>query len=452
MWVPTDSAQIEQAAKAGDLRETPSFDAKSDLPKPSRNADLAVDAAMATDGGVLLYGVAEDQHGEPTVPQPIELAGAGERIGQIVATSISEVPYIDVRAYTTETDPSKGYLAVIVPQSARAPHQVTVGGNLRYYGRGAKGHRVLTEAVIARLYRRREDWEQDRSELLATVVAHAGIPEADGAAYLHAFTRPVASDQELFERAVERLGGPHQVHQWMIGEATTSKLQGGYSPALGQSPYWDRRGADEWRLATRSEDERGGDVTGLVELRVNIDGRGQLFCGRAADFRLAGGPPIIIEAVIAGNLAAFFAVMGSIYEAAGYHGRVDAGVAITGIEGEQAPWCARRTPSCPISDTAHRRSRARRGSRLLSYARPTRWRIGSYGTSWKLRRASPATTPSRRRADGCPMWWSRFRLRYGSRSSARLVASTACHLTRSGDWRLCPGGSGEQTDVDRPIH
>jgi hypothetical protein len=61
--------------------------------------------------------IAEDEHGRPTIPQPIPLAGAADRIGQIVATSISEVPYIDVREYPCPDEPSKGYLLVIVPQS-----------------------------------------------------------------------------------------------------------------------------------------------------------------------------------------------------------------------------------------------------------------------------------------------------------------------------------------------
>lgn len=77
---------------------------------------------MATDGGVLLYGVAEDDQGNPTVPESIPLRGAPERVSQIVSTSISEVPFIEPpRSYPCADDPSRGYLAVVVPQSARAP-------------------------------------------------------------------------------------------------------------------------------------------------------------------------------------------------------------------------------------------------------------------------------------------------------------------------------------------
>jgi hypothetical protein len=101
---------------------------------------------MTPDGGVLIYGVAEDEHGRPTALRPFKLAGARERVDQISQSSISEPPEIDVRALECPNDPSRGYLVVVVPQSPRAPHQVIVRGEMRYYGRGATGNRRLTEA------------------------------------------------------------------------------------------------------------------------------------------------------------------------------------------------------------------------------------------------------------------------------------------------------------------
>jgi hypothetical protein len=57
------------------LALVPSFDAKAELPSPTKNPTLATDvAAMSADGGVLLYGVGDDEHGRPTVPKPIALA------------------------------------------------------------------------------------------------------------------------------------------------------------------------------------------------------------------------------------------------------------------------------------------------------------------------------------------------------------------------------------------
>jgi hypothetical protein len=136
---------------------------------------------MTTDGGVLLYGVAEDEDGRPTVPSPIRLEGARERIDQVAQTTLAEPPFIDIREYPSDAESSVGYVAVVIPQSARAPHQVTASG--RFYGRGATGNRRLTEGEISRLYRRRDEWDQDRNALLAECVAHAPFQDPGDGVY-----------------------------------------------------------------------------------------------------------------------------------------------------------------------------------------------------------------------------------------------------------------------------
>lgn len=342
MWVPDSAEQIEGASVAGDLPETSSFDAKRELPAtPKKNADLATDvAAMAMDGGVLLYGVAEDEHGRPTIPAPFPLVGGADRIGQIVSTGIAEVPYIDVREYPRTEDPSTGYIAVLVPQSPRAPHQVTIGGNLRFYGRGAKGNRPLTEGEVARLYERRQSWAVDRERVLAEVIEHAPVAERVGLGYIHAFVRPVVPDLGMFERATEVIGSHREMHQRLLNSVHSTTLRGQYGPSLEQASHFTRRGADEWRLSNASEryDDLAANevITSSVFLSINIDGRGALFCGRATDTTIGSDTPLIIEVLIAGNLEAFFASMAAIYEAAGYHGHLDVGVAITGIQGARS--------------------------------------------------------------------------------------------------------------------
>ena len=95
------------------------------------------------------------------MPQPFELAGVRKRIDQIVRSTISEPPAIEVYTIPTDDDPSLGYLVVHVPASSRAPHMVTVGKEHRYYGRGATGNVLLTEGEVAPLYKRRQRWEVD---------------------------------------------------------------------------------------------------------------------------------------------------------------------------------------------------------------------------------------------------------------------------------------------------
>ena len=341
MWIPTDAQEIEDAARGGLLVETLSFDAKADLPAAKKNIELAKDvAAMATDGGVLLYGVAEDEHGNPTAPEPITLKGAPERVSQIVSTSIAEVPFIDVRPYPLADDPAHGYLAVSVPQSSRAPHMVVVSGDNRFYGRGANGNRILNEGDVARLYERRQRWEVDRDQLLSEVIANSPVAAIERQGYVHAFARPVTSDQGLFGRAVEQLGGSGDMHTRLLQRVHTTELRGRYGPSLEQASFWRRHGADTWRFSTRDEDERNtrDEITSLVNIDVDIDGGGRLFCGRATDVSISDptSSPRIIEVVIAGNVEAFFTAMDMLYKAASYYGGIDVGIALTGIQGAKS--------------------------------------------------------------------------------------------------------------------
>jgi hypothetical protein len=157
MWIPESELEILAAIEAEALVETATFDAKVALPAKGKSKDLAIDVAtMSNDGGTLLYGVGENEDRRPTVPQPFRLAGARERVDQIVQTSISEPPDIQVREIPTDNDPSLGYLVVAVPSSPRVPHMVTVGKEYRYYGRSDIGNVLLTEGEVARLYERRQ--------------------------------------------------------------------------------------------------------------------------------------------------------------------------------------------------------------------------------------------------------------------------------------------------------
>jgi len=181
MWIPTLEQEILSVIDAGDLIETATFDAKASLPAKGKSKDLAIDvAAMATDGGSLLYGLGEDENDRLTVPQPFELAGARERVDQIVRTSISEPPTIEVHTIPTDEDSSLGYLVIAVPPSPRAPHMVTVGKDNRYYGRSATGNKLLTEGEVARLYERRQRWEVDRAAMLDEAIESAPIPAHEG--------------------------------------------------------------------------------------------------------------------------------------------------------------------------------------------------------------------------------------------------------------------------------
>lgn len=233
MWQPASETEILAAIEAEDMGETATFDAKVALPAKGKSKDLAIDvAAMANDGGTLLYGIGEDENRRPTIPQPFRLAGARERVDQIVRTSISEPPAIEVHALPTDDDLSLGYLLVSVPPSLRAPHMVTVGKEYRYYGRGATGNTPLSEGEVARLYERRQRWEIDRSAMLEQVIDLAQIPPHEDYAFLHLIARPVVPDEDMLDKA----RGDQHVEQFLnrqFSDALSAKVfSTRYSPDL----------------------------------------------------------------------------------------------------------------------------------------------------------------------------------------------------------------------------
>ncbi len=87
MWIPrTEEEIVAAASRPLGIEETASCDAKLQLPGQDR--DLAQDvAAMANEGGVLIYGVGEDANKRAKVLKPIKLPGARERVDQIVQTA-----------------------------------------------------------------------------------------------------------------------------------------------------------------------------------------------------------------------------------------------------------------------------------------------------------------------------------------------------------------------------
>jgi hypothetical protein len=343
MWIPRDTTEIESAIARGDLEETDSFDGKESLPATKKqNPSLAIDvAAMSTAGGVLLYGVGEDQHERLTVRAPFDLTGASDRVDQIVQTSISEVPHIEFRRYELPGEPNMGYLLVIVPPSPRAPHQVTVGEDRRFYGRGAKGNRRLTEQEIGLLYTRRNQQAINLEARLAEVVGSTRYQPVVDYGYVYAFVQPVPPSLNYWENAVTASNSRELLQQRLVSAIVEGPVvRGGHDPDLRARAAWHAEGADAWQLSSQYESRPKAEYAPyLVEITLNVDGRAVLFSGNAAIRRSddpqqpAGvGRKYIREGVIAGNVAAFFAFMAEFFRAAGYFGAVDCGVLVTGLD------------------------------------------------------------------------------------------------------------------------
>lgn len=361
MWTPDSAAELERAAEAGNLEETSSFDGKRDLPaSAAKNVDLAVDvAAMTTAGGTLIYGLDEDENQRLTVLAPLkDPEGAAERVDAVVQSSISEPPYVEISSLHKEDVPGSGYLVVHVPQSPRAPHQVQVKGEMRYYGRGATGNRILGEDEVARLYRQRQEYEAGAEDKLAELLSVSPHPPQDGLGYLHVVVAPVIPlTDEAWDRAV---GTGSSELQGLFSEAIEAVPgESGFRTPLRELSSWKHAGAEVWELDSESE-----DPSSRLRLQVGMDGRGNVFWGRVAEVR--NRHFVLFGRHAAATVAGLLRVMGTLYERAGYRGVVDVGVAFTGIAGAVAGESLDRGRDYPSGPPKYRAQEYRRVQRVVA--------------------------------------------------------------------------------------
>jgi hypothetical protein len=150
MWHPSTWTDI--AALIGQAEESSTLDLKKELGSSSKIAkDLA---AMALNGGVLVYGVEADRTtGIASDINPISLKQVEERLRQIAGSGIAPPVDFDVRLIREQPDDANGVVVVVVPASPLAPHQA----NHRYPFRMGATTDYLDEPDVERLYQQRAD-------------------------------------------------------------------------------------------------------------------------------------------------------------------------------------------------------------------------------------------------------------------------------------------------------
>jgi hypothetical protein len=331
MWIPSSAAELEAAVAAGTVYEGPHLDAKVQL--PAKNEELAKDiAAMTVEGGVIIIGVGEDTAGRLALIRPQPLKGMKEKIDQIAQTSIAEVPRVEIRELPQAAAGDVGYIVIVIAPSALAPHQVTVGGDLRFYGRGATGNRRLTEGEIARLYERRAQWNLAREDILEDDVSQPLFPSTSDLGYLFAFARPVAASQPLLEVAAS--GNELSYLQQQLDGFRGRSGSSSFTPSLRDAPIWHRRGATGWMTSSSPTAEEQGQAGYVAHFEIDLDGTTHLFFGRAAE-RYDGGLVCFREGVVEA-VTDFVRLSAMLWEGARVMGPVDIGVAVTGIYGSVA--------------------------------------------------------------------------------------------------------------------
>lgn len=188
-WLPKSEAELLEAYREGMLEERNWCDVKREV---DSNAELARDlASFSVDGGIIVVGINEKSPGSPLYPVPLK--GLCERIEQIAQWRVDPPLQVTCTPISSGTDDGSGYVIVRVPASALAPHQVQG----IYYGRGDKTKIRLSDAEVARLHQRREEWNRDGREILDHHVAADPFMDVQGYPHVFFVARPVAGWPEM---------------------------------------------------------------------------------------------------------------------------------------------------------------------------------------------------------------------------------------------------------------
>lgn len=336
MWLPKSESEIIKVVNSGVVYESPIFDAKEIITQKSQ--EIAKDiAAMANEGGVIIYGLGEDENKRVTRFTPVSLNGQRERIDAIVRSLIVEPPLISISEIPSSSNPSLGYLMVFVPLSDRAPHMVCVKGEFRYYGRSATGNTILTEAEVARLYQRREIKKRNIIELIKEDIIDSPIEPDSDYSYLYVVVNPVYSRDGFFPELEDASKDYKNFLSNLVHSASLSSIYKGPG-------YYPDFSISTWRLLSDGiqglhnyNSEGRISPNEYLSLKIDFDGKCHLVCGRAGKLIKPPNEKWIFPETILGLMLNFLNFLSQMYQEVSYLGMIDIGVGITGLEGGLPP-------------------------------------------------------------------------------------------------------------------
>ncbi len=355
MWVPKSIDEITRALELGDLEEHAQLDVKRALPAPKRGVDIAIDvAAMANDGGLILYGVEEDETGRPCRVHALhDLHLARERVDQVVQHALVGPPRIHIDLFPLKPGGDEGCLAVVVPASPEAPHMVLK--QQRFYGRGEAGNRPLEAPEIDRLYARRARWGLDCYQLLEDALVRLPFGPIGVEGVLALVSHPVASEPGLLDRLRHdddgEVAGPRSTIVPILAAAESRCLnRDGWVPGLSDIREWAPSPGGGFRGMTHGPDEEPC-LRRYLSLQVDGDGTTTLLCGRGTK-QVDGRGLLVAEQLIAILCAQVCAASGSLLSDGSYVGPVDVAVHVDGLR-SAVSWERHGHDTGFLDDTRH---------------------------------------------------------------------------------------------------
>jgi hypothetical protein len=336
-------ADIDAAIEGGLFEERHYLDLKELLkPGSAANKELAKDlASFAIDGGALAIGIAEDKEARTFSRAPLSLNGLAERIEQVAAMAPDPPLAVLTRTISSEAGEGLGYLVVHIPASSTAPHMV----DGRYYGRGDKTRRQLSDAEVIRLHERRRNSECTALDLLHKEFDRDPVPSEDRQqAHLFLLAEPVSGRPGMLLNLVDGHGWQQRLIK-LRDAGTSSEVNqvlnqvtiSGFDPDFGIMSSQVRRptgaAVSTYNLtAGRTLLGEGYGPENVADLEVSEDGGLRIFVGRLSEVLEHSGL-VVYEAGAILFVRRFLPVIIAAAHEAGYFGNWALAIGITGLKG-----------------------------------------------------------------------------------------------------------------------
>lgn len=348
-WPPLTESDIIAALEARDVTESSRLDFKAQVGESSgARKETAKDlASFAVDGGALLIGVREDKQARTFHPEPIDLHDVVERIEQIAGNRADPPLVVRPREIPSERE-GFGYVWVDVPASPDAPHMV----DGRYYGRGERTNRTLSDADVLRFHSRRRNGEDVLRSVLTDLQRKdpfpSARPEGDltaapqarlGHLYLVATprrARPGLAETLVWDQAssilnlVSSAGSsvPDKLQEWLY-------LVGGVSRV-------PRASAISITNLNLDEANLGAAESYGWEVRIGTDGSVGYTITAATEVN-GDEPPLrrVLDGAILTRVWHLLAITARVAEICGYDGTWDIGIRVTHLDGARSMFADR---------------------------------------------------------------------------------------------------------------
>ncbi|WP_127355717.1 AlbA family DNA-binding domain-containing protein [Actinacidiphila soli] len=326
--------------------------------KQKAHTEIARDmASMATRGGYLVLGVAEDKSTTPPVfsPHPMPLPpGIKDDLDHVAKDRITPSLYVEVTPMEDPANPGTGFILIEIPGSEHAPHMT----DERYFGRSDSGRTTLSDDQVERLMLQRAQLGQRiQPEMQTTAQADPIEAEQRGVPHGYLTAVPTHGWTDMFANYTK----DRQAHQQLIQLCSQAAIR--IVNESGQHRRFDDIAMGDMNNYRRSGQPHGawlstwtdGPAEGVGRMvGVDDDGpirfidlaAGSTFTGRHAivdmmaarnpDYRAPTGPPLVYEMTFRDRVNDMLRLVTELSGAISYPGGWLLGVHFDGLQGRTA--------------------------------------------------------------------------------------------------------------------